>query len=319
MKILILGEYEKNGMKRATQSAIRFAQSIDPDAEIETIVIGWQMDSVIQDFKRWSNVLIADHESLAVPTADRYGRLLKTIVLERNADILLGATTTFCKDVLANAAGQLGGAMVGDIIGHDNRDGELLFQRPMYAGSVVATVRLIGTPKILTVRPSSYPPSAETGEIFTTTKMEIDAAVLPDLVRYEGLRSQSSSRPDVTEARVVVSGGRALKNSEDFETIVGGLADALCGATGSSRVLVDNGITPNELQVGQTGKIVAPDLYVALGISGAIQHLAGMKNSKTIIAINNDSEAPIFDVSDYGMVGDIYQIVPDLIKAFHAD
>ena len=143
--------------------------------------------------------------------------------------------------------------------------------------------------------------------------MPVDLEALPQKTHFEALQSKLSARPDVTEARIVVSGGRAIKTSEDFERLIGGLADQLHAATGSSRALVDAGITPNAFQVGQTGKVVAPELYIAVGISGAVQHLAGMKNSRTIVAINSDPEAPIFEFADYYMVGDLYDLIPQMI------
>jgi electron transfer flavoprotein alpha subunit len=188
----------------------------------------------------------------------------------------------------------------------------------MYAGAITATVTLTGHPLIVTVRPSAYPaaqPRAERGHIQTVV---IDEASLPNHIQYEGIETRATGRPDPTEARVVVSGGRAFKDGGEFEEYVGRLADKLGGAVGSTRALVDSGITPNELQIGQTGKIVAPELYFALGISGAIQHLAGMKNSKIVVAINQDPEAPIFDVANYGLVGDVRELVPKLIEKLSA-
>ena len=203
--------------------------------------------------------------------------------------------------------------MASEVVGHEFREERLCFRRPLFAGAVVATVALQGKPQIVTVRPSAYPPASARAERCPITAVTVEEAALPKKIEFEELQSKLSNRPDVTEARIVISGGRAIKNSADFERLVGGLADKLHAATGSSRALVDAGITPNAFQVGQTGKVVAPELYIALGLSGAVQHLAGMKNSKTIVAINSDPDAPIFEVADYGLVGDVYELVPQWI------
>ncbi len=261
---------------------------------------------------------VADNAGLAHPLADRWSTVIARVVQEQNIDLLVAAAGTFGKDVVARAGGLLGGAMASDVIGHQFQDGKLLLQRPMYAGAVTATVVLSGHPQIVTVRPTAYEPALPNGSTHPITNVSVNDDDLPHHIEREGLAAKATTRPDVSEARVVVSGGRAIKNSEDFERLVGGLADALHGATGSSRALVDAGITPNELQVGQTGKVVAPDLYVAVGLSGAVQHLAGMKNSKVIVAINNDPDAPIFEVADYGLVGDVYEVVPELIEKLNA-
>ncbi len=320
MRILVIVEHDGAKLRPATLSALAFAQSVAQATEgtVQLLVLGHKLASVVADGVKYCSVLVADSPELAWPVADRYAQVIATVVKDQNVDLLVAAFTSHAKDIVGRAGGLLGGAMASDVTGHTFEDGELLLERPIHAGAAVATVSLLGTPKIVTIRPSSYPPVAPQDASQDATnnvhEVTIEPSSLPDLIRLESVESKSSARPDVTEARVVVSGGRAFKNSDDFERIVGGLADALEGATGSSRALVDAGITPNELQVGQTGKIVAPELYVALGISGAVQHLAGMKNSRTIVAINNDPEAPIFGVADYGLVADVYEAVPEMIR-----
>jgi electron transfer flavoprotein alpha subunit len=236
------------------------------------------------------------------------------VVRERNIDVLVAASTAWGKDIVGRAAGALGGAMASDVTGHENADGALRLVRPMYAGALNATVALHGHPQIITIRSSCYAAATPQSAACEVTQIDVDSLDLPVTSEYEGLRAASSERPDVTEARIVVSGGRAFQSSEGFEGLVGALADAVGGAAGSSRALVDAGVTPSDLQVGQTGKAVAPDLYLALGISGAIQHLAGMKNAKIVAAINKDPDAPIFKHADYGLVADIFEVAPMLIE-----
>ena len=315
MRVLILCEFDGKGIRLGSRSAVAFANEVTNQTQgsVECLLLGNSLAAVAQDAAAYAPVLVADHPALANPVADRYAKVIADVVKQRGCDLVVAAATTFAKDILPRAAGLLGGAMASEVVGHQFRDGRLCFRRPLFAGAVVATVALHGKPQIVTVRPSAYAPAGARAECCAISTVAIDEATLPKKIEFEALQSKLSSRPDVTEARIVVSGGRAIKNSEDFERLVGGLADRLQAATGSSRALVDAGITPNAFQVGQTGKVVAPDLYIALGISGAVQHLAGMKNARTIVAINSDPDAPIFEVADYGLVGDVYDLVPQWI------
>ena len=315
MRILILCEHDGKGIRLGSRSAVAFANAVAEPTQgsIECLLLGHSLAAVAQDAAAYAPALVADHPALAHPVADRYAKVITDVVKQRGCDLVVAAATTFAKDILPRAAGLLGGAMASEVIGHQFRAGQLCLRRPLFAGAVVATVALHGRPQIVTLRPSAYPAASARAERSGITNVTIDEATLPKKTEFEALQSKLSNRPDVTEARIVVSGGRGIKTSEDFERLVGGLADKLHAATGSSRALVDAGITPNAFQVGQTGKVVAPDLYIALGISGAVQHLAGMKNSKIIVAINSDPDAPIFEVADYCLVGDVYELVPQMI------
>ncbi len=190
-----------------------------------------------------------------------------------------------------------------------------VYRRPIYAGSMLATVKVEGDQRVLTARATAFEAPAADAASSPVEQFEFDAASLPNGMQFISREERVSDRPDLTEARVVVSGGRPLKDSETFERLVGGLADALGGAVGATRAAVDAGMAPNDYQIGQTGKVVAPELYIAIGISGAIQHLAGIKDSRIIVAINKDPDAPIFQMATYGLVGDLHQVVPQLIES----
>ena len=321
MRVLVIAEHEGSTIRPGSRSAIEFARSVaeQTGGQVEVLLLGHEIDEAAQDAARYAPVLIAQNAALANPVADRYAKVIAQTVTQRNIDLLVAASTTYAKDIVGRAAGLLGGAMASDVIGHQWTDGQLVMQRPMYAGAVIASVRLTQQPYIVTIRAAAYEAAEPAATGHSCEALAIDDTAFPDHIHYERTEAKTSQRPDVTEARVVVSGGRGIKNSADYEQLIGGLADVLAGATGSSRALVDAGITPNELQVGQTGKIVAPELYIAVGISGAVQHLAGMKNSRIIVAINQDPDAPIFDVADFGLVGDAYEIVPQLVEKIAAE
>ena len=316
MRILIVAEHDGRALRGASLSCVTFANAVAAatGGDVAWLVLGHQMEDVAAEAARYAPVLVVESPALEQPMAEPTARAIATVTGEQKFDLICMAASTYSKDVLPRAAALLSGAMASDVVRAEWVDGKLQLDTPQFAGAVVATIRLLGSPQFVTIRASSYSAAEARSTFGAVERIELDASTFACRGHYEGLRSKPSSRPDVTEARVVVSGGRAIRNSADFEQLVGRLADAFGGAAGSSRALVDAGIAPNELQVGQTGKIVAPELYVALGISGAVQHLAGMKNSRTIVAVNSDPDAPIFDVADYGLVDDVYTVVPEMIN-----
>jgi electron transfer flavoprotein alpha subunit len=239
-----------------------------------------------------------------VPPAD--GIALALVGVSSGYTHIAAVASMRSKDVLARLAGLLDAAMVTDAIGLES---PTVFKRPMVAGSIVATVEVLAEPVVLTIRPAGFPKPQRSGSSAIET-VALDGATKARRVSVTG---RGGARPDLSQAKVVVSGGRPLKDAETFERIIGGLADKLGGAVGATRAAVDSGIAANELQVGQTGKIVAPDLYIAAGISGSTQHMAGIKDSKVIVAINKDGDAPIFEIADYGLVGDLYDVIPELM------
>jgi electron transfer flavoprotein alpha subunit len=315
--LLVIAEHDRGQLKLATLAAVSCAHKVVAEAggSFDILVIGQNVGGTAELLRPYgaATVLVADNAQLEHPVGDKYAQVIAEAAKQQGSTMVIGAASTFSKDILPRAAALLDAGMLSDVIDVHMDGGAFIFKRVMFAGNVIATVKLDGAVKFLTVRAAAFAQPLKGAEGSPVVEIPVEAGQLPAFIEYGGREAKVSGRPDSTEARVVVSGGRGIRNAEDFERLVGGLADALGGAVGSSRALVDAGITPNSLQVGQTGKIVAPDLYVAVGISGAIQHLAGMKDTKVIVAINKDPEAPIFEVADFGLVGDAYQVVPELV------
>src|SRR4029077_1470997 len=312
---LVLIEHDREHAKRPSLHAITLARQLG--GEYALLVLGHGLDDIAASLVSYGAcaVVVADDPALTEPLADRYATVIAEAARKHGAKTLLGTSSTFSKDVLPRAAALLDAAMITDVVAIEEKDGSISYRRPINAGSILATVKVEGERRVLTVRaPAFEAPTADTGTS-PVERFELDAASLPNGMEFISREQRKSDRPDLTEACVVVCGGRPLKDTETFERLVGGLADALGGAVGATRAAVDAGMAPNDYQVGQTGKIIAPELYVGIGISGAIQHLAGIKDSRIIVAINKDPDAPIFQMATYGLVGDLHQIVPQLIEA----
>lgn len=304
MTILVIAEQDAGTLKPATASTVAAAAAIG--GEVHVLVAGTGLGdapAAAAELAGVAKVLVAEG---VAPLAEPLAALVAGLAPAYGH--ILAPATTFGKNVAPRVAALLDVAQVSEITAVESPD---TFLRPIYAGNALATVRALDPVKVVTVRPAAFDPVGTGG----AAKVEALAAPAdPGLSRLIGSELTISARPDLAAARIVVSGGRGLGSEQAF-ALVEALADRLGGAVGASRAAVDSGYAPNDLQVGQTGKVVAPDLYIALGISGAIQHLAGMKDSKVIVAINKDPEAPIFQVADYGLVADLFEAAPALTEA----
>jgi electron transfer flavoprotein alpha subunit len=315
IETLVLIEHDRRCVKRSSLHGIALARQLGGDYAL--LILGQGLDEIAASLVSYgaSAVIVADDPALTEPLADRYATVIVEAARKHDSRTVLGTSSTFSKDVLPRAAALLDVPMVSDVLAIEEKNGSTSYRRPVNAGSMLATVKLEGDRRVLTARATAFEAPAADAAACPIERFEFDVASLPNGMEFISREQRKSDRPDLTEARVVVSGGRPLKDKETFERLVGGLADALGGAVGATRAAVDAGMAPNDYQIGQTGKIVAPELYIALGISGAIQHLAGIKDSRIIVAINKDPDAPIFQMATYGLVGDLHQIVPQLIES----
>jgi electron transfer flavoprotein alpha subunit len=307
MAVLVLAEHDNASLKPSTLNTIAAAQRIGGDVTV--LVAGSACENAAQAAAQAAGVakvLLADAPQLKNQLAENVAA--QVLAVADGYSHILAPATAFGKNVLPRVAAKLDVAQISDIIGVESPD---TFTRPIYAGNAIATVQSADPVKVITVRTTGFDALEAGGNLAPVDP--VDAVADSGKSSYVGAELARSDRPELTAARVVVSGGRGMGSAENFKMLEP-LADRLGAALGASRAAVDAGYAPNDWQVGQTGKIVAPQLYVAIGISGAIQHLAGMKDSKVIVAINKDEEAPIFGVADYGLVGDLFTIVPELVK-----
>ncbi|MEP6391014.1 MAG: FAD-binding protein [Halioglobus sp.] len=304
MSTLVIAEHDNSSLKPATLNAVAAAQAMGADVDI--LVAGADCGAVgtaAAAVAGVGKVLVADNAAYAHQLAENVSLLIADVAA--NYDNVIAPDTSNGKNITPRVAALLDVGQISDIIAVESAD---TFKRPIYAGNVIATVKSSDAKKVITVRSTAFDGvSAEGG---SATIEAVDAVHDAGISTFVGEEVAVSDRPELTAASVVISGGRGMQNGENFK-LLEGIADKLGAAIGASRAAVDAGFVPNDMQVGQTGKIVAPDLYIAVGISGAIQHLAGMKDSKVIVAINKDEDAPIFQVADYGLVADLFDALPE--------
>jgi electron transfer flavoprotein alpha subunit len=316
-QVIVLAEQKDGALVNATLAAIGAAKEIVAivGGSFDIAVAGESVGPIAEQLAQYGaeKILILNDGLLGGYTAQAYARAFDALVRESGAKYVVAAATSIGKDMVPRLAARLGGGLASDVVSLEGSETDLVYVRPMWAGNVLGKVKVTTDIELVTVRGTEFDNAQNTGG--ASSIQVVTADLDPGSIRmsYVGLESVKSDRPDLSDANVVISGGRGLKAKENF-AIVEALADQLNGAIGASRAVVDAGWVPNDWQVGQTGKVVAPGLYIAVGISGAIQHLAGMKGSKTIVAINKDPDAPIFQVADYGLVADLFEVVPELTE-----
>ena len=307
MKTLVIAEHDNGALKPETSKTINAA--VKMGFPIDVLIAGNNlsaMSSQVASIDGVANVLVADNNVYEHQLAESMSDLVLSI--SDNYSHIVASATTTGKNFMPRVAALLDVAQISEIIAVVDAD---TFKRPIYAGNAIATVKSLDSKKVITVRASSFDLQGEQSAVAITS---IDTVSDSQLSSFVSVEQTESERPELTAASVVISGGRGMQNGENF-ALLNGIADKLGAAIGASRAAVDAGFVPNDMQVGQTGKIVAPNLYIAVGISGAIQHLAGMKDSKVIVAINKDPDAPIFQVADYGLVADLFEVLPQLESA----
>jgi electron transfer flavoprotein alpha subunit len=308
MAILLLAEHDNASLSDQTAKALSAALKIGSDVHVLVAGKGAKgAADAAAKLKGVAKVLLAEADELEQRLAEPVATLV--VSLAGSYDTIVAAATSMGKNVMPRVAALLDVMQVSEIVEVVSPD---TFKRPIYAGNAIQTVQTTDAKKVITVRTASFQAAPEGGSAAVET---VTAAADPGLSTFVENRLSESDRPELTSARIIISGGRALGSSEKFQEVILPVADKLGAAVGASRAAVDAGYAPNDWQVGQTGKVVAPELYIAVGISGAIQHLAGMKDSKVIVAINKDEEAPIFQVADFGLVGDLFTVLPELEKA----
>lgn len=315
--VLVVAEVVQGKVRKTTLSAITFARELASKVGggFSILVLGKGVAGPAEEVAGYGAkaVWVVDNPALETYTAGTWAKVVADAATMVGADYVAATSTTFARDLLPRVAVQLGAGMVSETVAIVGDAPPLRFKRPMWAGNVIATVEVKTPRAVFSVRGTEFDAALPSGGASPIQALAVSVAA-DQKARFVGFAPTISERPDLTEASVIVAGGRGLRDKQGFDGTLNPLADLLHAAIGATRAVVDAGIAPNDLQIGQTGKVVAPNLYIGVALSGAIQHLAGMKNSKVIVAINKDPEAPIFSVADYGLVADAFKAVPELVE-----